>query len=78
MLRLSDIIKEVEDRIAPLKQEVNKLGRFNRYKERVEALQRTLLQEYFSLSQKDEEALNHLKHATEQVDNIKENLKIWK
>ncbi len=76
LLRLSDIIKEVEDRIAPLKQEVNKLGRFNRYKERVEALQRELLlQEYFSLSQKDEEALNHLKHATEQVGNIKENLK---
>jgi chromosome segregation protein len=76
LLRLSDIIQEVEGRIAPLKQEVNKLSRFNRYKERVENLQRELLlQEYFSLYRKDEEALNHLQHATEEVNNIKENLK---
>ncbi|OQA18146.1 MAG: Chromosome partition protein Smc [bacterium ADurb.Bin363] len=71
LLRLSDIMQEVESRLAPLKKELNRLNRFKRYKERVDELERHLLfQEYLSLSRREEEAIRHLNTAIEDVDKI--------
>lgn len=75
LLRLNDIIQEVEGRILPLKKEVNRLKRFQRYKSRIEKLeQELLLQEYFSLVAREEEIKNFLDEAAEKVEKIKSSL----
>ena len=72
LLRLADIIHEVEGRLGPLKKEVNKLKRFKRYKERIQELEKELLlQEYFTLFKREEEAIKYSEMIGDEVNNIK-------